>query len=187
VPAGKRRAVFLDRDGVLMPDRDYLADPKGVRAYAGAAEALKRLRAAGFKIVVVSNQSGIARGYFGWRELRAVNAELARQLKRRGARWDALYVSPHGPKSRHPWRKPGTGMLRAAARRLRFDLRASYLVGDKTSDIECGRRAGCVTMLVRTGKAGRDRAYRVKPDLTTRDLLSAARWIVRQTTQQRKD
>ena len=175
----RRAAVFLDRDGVLIRDRNYLADPAGVALIKGAPEALKLLRAAGLKIVVVSNQSGVARGLITPRQLAAVNAELERRLARAGARWDLLLFSPHGPKSRHPWRKPGIGMLLAAKRRLGLDLRASWLVGDKTSDIECARRAGCAGVLVRTGKGGRDGEYAAKPVFASRNLLAAARRISR--------
>lgn len=173
-----RRAVFIDRDGVLIRDKGYLADPSGVELLAGAVEAMRSLRAAGFKLIVVSNQSGIARGFFSWAQLRRVNAEIRRLLARGGARWNALYQSPHGPASRHLWRKPNPGMLLAARRRFRLDLEFSYFVGDKSSDIECARRAGCVPILVRTGKGGRDRAYKAKPAAIRRNLLAAARWIL---------
>ncbi|MBI3288849.1 MAG: HAD family hydrolase [Elusimicrobia bacterium] len=172
------RAVFIDRDGVLIRDVNYLRSVAGLSVLRGAPEALRILRAAGFKVVVVTNQSGVARGCFTMRTLRAIHAELKRRLAKSGARWDALYVSPHGPDSRHPWRKPGTGMLSAAKRRFGLDMKASYLVGDKTSDIECARRAGCASVLVRTGKGGRDREYKVKPTAVRSDLLSAARWII---------
>ena len=173
-----KRAVFVDRDGVLIRDADYLGSVAGLRVLRGAPQALKLLRAAGFKVVVITNQSGVARGYFTMKDVRTVHAELKRRLAKDGARWDAIYVSPHGPESKHPWRKPGIGMLLAAKRRFKLDLKASYLIGDKTSDIECARRAGCASILVRTGKGGRDHAYKVKPNVIKRDVLAAAQWIV---------
>lgn len=172
------RAVFVDRDGVLILDADHLSSVSGLRVLKGASQALKLLRAAGFKIVIVTNQSGVTRGHLTLKTLRAIHAELKFRLAKAGARWDALYFSPHGPDSRHPWRKPGTGMLLAAKRRFKLDLKSSYLIGDKTSDVECARRAGCASVLVRTGKGGRDRKYRAKPTTIRRDLLSAARWII---------
>ncbi len=172
------RAVFIDRDGVLIRDADYLGSVTGLRVLRGAPQALKLLRKAGFKVVVITNQSGVARGYFTMKDVRAVHAELKRRLAKDGARWDAIYVSPHGPESKHAWRKPGTGMLLAAKRRFKLDFKSSYLIGDKTSDIECARRAGCVSILVRTGKGGRDRAYKAKPNVIKRDVLAAVRWIV---------
>ena len=171
------KAVFIDRDGVLIRDADYLGSIAGLEVYTGASRALKILREAGFKIVIVTNQSGVARGYFTLNAVRKIHAELKRRLAKAGARWDAIYISPHGPESRHPWRKPGTGMLLAAKRKLGLDLKGSYLIGDKTSDIECARRAGCAGVLVRTGKGGRDKAYKAKPAVIRRDILSAARWI----------
>lgn len=176
----RSKAVFIDRDGVLIRDVDYLGTIEGLDVYKGVPRALKLLRDAGFKIVVVTNQSGVARGYFTEAAVRRIHAELRRRLARSGARWDAIYVSPHGPDSGHPWRKPGTGMVLAAKRRLGLDLKGSYLVGDKTSDIECARRAGCMGILVRTGKGGRDKSYKAKPAAICRDLLSAARWIAAQ-------
>lgn len=176
----RAKAVFIDRDGVLIRDADYLADVAGLRVLKGAPQALKRLRKAGFKVVIVTNQSGVARGYFTEAAVRRIHAELKRRLARSGAKWDAVYFSPHGPKSGHPWRKPGTGMLRAAQKRFGLDLKASYLIGDRTSDIECARRAGCAGVLVRTGKGGRDGDYKAKPSAIRRDLPAAARWIISQ-------
>ena len=171
------RAVFIDRDGVLIRDAHHLAAVSGLEIFKCAAPALKLLREAGFKIVIVTNQSGIARGYFTMAAVRRIHAELKRRLAKQGARWDAIYVSPHGPDSKHSWRKPGTGMLLAARRRFKLDLKASWMIGDKTSDVECARRAGCASILVRTGKAGRDKAYKAKPTAVRKDLLAAARWI----------
>lgn len=172
------KAVFLDRDGVLIREAEYLASIDGLHVYKSTAKALKLLRAAGFKIIIVTNQSGVARGYFPVSTVNRIHTEIKRRLAKQGARWDALYVSPHGPKSKHPWRKPGTGMLLAAKRRFGLDLKGSFLVGDKTGDIECGRRAGCTTILVKTGYAGSDKKYKVKPDVVSRDILTSARWII---------
>ncbi|MEK7388699.1 MAG: HAD family hydrolase, partial [Elusimicrobiota bacterium] len=150
----RAKAVFIDRDGVLIREANYLGSTKNLQVLKGASRALSILRAAGFKIIVITNQSGVARGYFTMRHVRLIHAELKRRLAKAGSRWDAIYVSPHGPDSRHPWRKPGVGMVMAARRRFGLDLSSSYLIGDKTSDIECARRAGCVPILVRTGKGG---------------------------------
>lgn len=174
----KKPAVFLDRDGVMIQDKHHLGSVSGLRVLKGTAPAMRLLREAGFKLVVVTNQSGVARGYFTMRDVNSIHAELKRRLARAGARWDALYVSPHGPDSGHSWRKPKPGMLKAAARRLNLDLRASYVIGDKTSDVECARRAGSAGILVATGKGGRDRAYKAKPAKRAADVLAAARWIV---------
>lgn len=171
------RAVFVDRDGVLVREVGYLRGIESLKVLHGVPEALKMLRKAGFRVIVVTNQSGIYRGYLTTATLHALHRELKKRLARAGAKWDALYFSPHGPDSGHPMRKPGTGMLKAAQKRFGLDLKASYLVGDRPSDIQCarnGRLAGAV--VVRTG-AGR-RYKGPKPDVFRRDLLSAARWIL---------
>jgi histidinol-phosphate phosphatase family protein len=174
----RRRAVFVDRDGVLVREVDYLRELGQLEVLPGVPAALKALRAAGFKVVVVTNQSGVARGYFSLTRLRAIHRELKKRLARSGAKWDALYFSPHHPDARHRWRKPGTGMVDAAKRRFGLDLKASYLVGDTTTDLQTARNAGCAAVLVRTGKGGRDGRYAARPDKTCRDLSAAARWII---------
>jgi len=173
-----RRAVFLDRDGVIVREVDYLSRISQIAVLPGVASAIRVLREAGFKVVVVTNQSGVARGYFTLNRLREIHRELKRRLARSGAKWDGLYVSPHGPDSGHPWRKPGIGMLKAAQKRFKLDLKSSYFVGDTTVDILCARRAGCVPVLVRTGKGGRDGKHEAMPEKTCRDLAAAARWIL---------
>jgi len=176
--APKRRAVFLDRDGVINREVDYLSRVEQIAVLPGAPQALKALRAAGFKVVVVTNQSGVARGYFSEAQLRRIHRELKKRLARAGGKWDALYYSPHAADSAHPMRKPGIGMLKKAQTRFRLDLKASYFVGDTTTDVQTARNAGCVAVLVRTGKGGRDGKYAVKADRTCRDLAAAARWIL---------
>jgi D-glycero-D-manno-heptose 1,7-bisphosphate phosphatase len=175
--------VFLDRDGVLVREKDYLSHPSQLEILPGVAKALKSLRGAGFKLVVITNQSGVARGYFSLAMLARIHRELKRRLARSGAKWDALYFSPHAADSRHPWRKPGTGMLKAAKRRFALDLKASYFVGDTTTDVQTARNAGCVPVLVRTGYAGRDGKHPAKPDKVCRDLAAAARWILSRSSQ----
>ena len=174
-----RRAVFLDRDGVLVRERDYLSDPSQLSVLPGVPQALKSLREAGFTLVVVTNQSGVARGYFTLATLGKIHRELKRRLAKGGAKWDALYFSPHAADSAHPWRKPGVGMLKAAKKRFGLDLKASYFVGDTTTDVQTARNAGCVPILVRTGYGGRDgRHPEAKPDKVCRDLAAAAKWIL---------
>ncbi len=170
--------MFLDRDGVINREVDYLSRVEQIDVLAGVPRAMKALRAAGFKLVVVTNQSGVARGYFSVAQLGRIHRELKKRLARDGAKWDALYFSPHAADSRHPLRKPGIGMLRKAQKRFGLDLKASYFVGDTTTDLRTARNARCVAVLVRTGKGGRDGKYAVKADKTCRDLAAAARWIL---------
>lgn len=173
------RAVFVDRDGVLVREVGYLRALEKLRVLHGVAPALKLLRARGYKVIVVTNQSGIFRGYLSTATLHKLHAELRRRLARDGAKWDALYFSPHGPDSDHPMRKPNPGMLLAAKRRLKLDLSASYLVGDRPSDVGAARNAGLKgVVVVRTGAGRRYKGPR--PDHFARDLRAAARWILAQ-------
>jgi histidinol-phosphate phosphatase family protein len=171
--------VFLDRDGVLVREVDYLSRPSQIEVLPGVPNALKSLREAGFKLVVVTNQSGVARGYFTLTMLGKIHRELKRRLARSGAKWDGIYFSPHAAHSAHPWRKPGIGMLKAAKKRFKLNLKGSYFVGDTTTDVQTARNAGCVPILVRTGHAGRDGKHpKAKPEKVCRDLSAAARWIL---------
>ena len=159
-------AVFIDRDGTLMRDVDYCGDPKDVEVFEGAAEALSQLKTRGYKIIIITNQSGIGRGYFDEAAYREVEKEMARQL---GAGLiDATYFCPHAPGQSCACRKPAPGMVLQAAHDHALDLGRSYFVGDKDSDMECGRRAGTKTILVSTGygkSANQDAADGVVPDL----------------------
>jgi D-glycero-D-manno-heptose 1,7-bisphosphate phosphatase len=140
-------AIFLDRDGTLMAEVGYCADPAQVRVFPDVPLALELLRSAGFRLILVTNQSGIGRGYFTEDQYRAVQAEFERQIL--PARLDAVYFCPDATSS--PCRKPSPGMILQAAGERSVDLARSYMVGDKSSDIEAGRTAGCHTVLVRTG------------------------------------
>jgi D-glycero-D-manno-heptose 1,7-bisphosphate phosphatase len=145
---GDRRAVFLDRDGTLMEEVDYCNDPSSVAVFPGVAGALQRMRHAGWLTVVVTNQSGLSKGRITPEQYAAVNAEFLRQTF---GGIDAVYFCPDHPESPTPRRKPGTGMLEEAARDHGIDLARCWMVGDKKIDVECGRRAGCRSVLVRTG------------------------------------
>lgn len=143
-----RPAVFFDRDGTLMEEVHYCSDPGLVRALPGAGAGLEKLHEAGWLNVVVTNQSGIASGKISLSQYRAVEAELNRQL---GSLVDAVYFCADAPSAPTPRRKPGTGMIEEAVRDLGIEVSKSWMVGDKDIDIECGRTAGCRTLLVRTG------------------------------------
>ncbi len=179
------RAVFLDRDGTINEEVGYLSDPRQVTLIPGAAEALARLRKAGFKLVVVTNQSGVARGYLGEDDLRKVNDELARLLAGHGVAIDAYYHCPHHPDftGECACRKPKPGMARKAARELGLDTARSYFVGDKTTDVELGINAGGKSVLVLTGFGKDERrlldAKGIRPDMISDGLPEAADWILR--------
>jgi D-glycero-D-manno-heptose 1,7-bisphosphate phosphatase len=142
-------AVFIDRDGTIIHDADYCSDPQQVKLFPRIAEALKRLKSQGFKLIIITNQSGIGRGFFSLEQYRAVEAEILRQLGNDLV--DATYFCPHNPDDGCNCRKPESGMILQAAREHRVDLRRSFLIGDKESDAECGQNAGVRTIRVRTG------------------------------------
>jgi D-glycero-D-manno-heptose 1,7-bisphosphate phosphatase len=168
-----RRAVFFDRDGTLMEDVHYCGDPAKVKVYPGVSDALRRLKEAGFATVIVSNQSGIGRGWITQDQYRAVEREFLRQA---GAGLiDASYFCPDAPDAPSTCRKPAPGMLLNAARDLGLDLARSFLVGDKSDDIECGRRAGARTILVLTGYGAQQNC---QPDFTAADAVAAVSLIL---------
>jgi D-glycero-D-manno-heptose 1,7-bisphosphate phosphatase len=167
-------AIFLDRDGTLMRDVDYCGDPGQVEVFPGAAEALRQLKAHGYKLIIVTNQSGIARGYFNESDYRAVEAEFLRQLGEELI--DATYFCPDPPDQCSLRRKPAPGMIFEAQGDHHLDLTRSYLIGDKASDIECGRNGGIRTILVQTGYGSRELDSRA--DWIARDLAEATEIIL---------
>ena len=147
--SAKSRAIFVDRDGTIIRDADYCSDPKQVQVLDGAAVALRRLKSAGYKIIVITNQSGIGRGFFTEQQYHAVEAEVLRQLGDRLI--DATYFCPDAPGKPSKCRKPEPGMVLDAARDHDVDLSASFLIGDKEIDAECAHNAGVRAIRVRTG------------------------------------
>jgi D-glycero-D-manno-heptose 1,7-bisphosphate phosphatase len=149
---GGQKAIFLDRDGTLMKDVGYCSDPDDVELMEGVGRLLPKLKEAGFKLVIVTNQSGIGRGYFTEEDFWSVQNELEKQLG--PAVIDATYFCADTPQSESARRKPNPGMLLEAARELSIDLQQSYMVGDKASDAEAGIRAGVrATILFGTNAA----------------------------------
>ncbi len=161
--ADLRPAVFLDRDGTLNEEVDYLHKPEDLVMIPGVCAAVARLNAAGIPVIVVTNQSGIGRGYYGWQDFAAVMSRMGTLLAIENAHVDGVYVSAHHEKGQgdyavadHPDRKPNPGMLLRAAEEHGLDLKRSWMVGDKGIDVEAGRRAGCRTVLVRTGYGSKE-------------------------------
>lgn len=177
---GGRPAVFLDRDGTLIEDRDYLADPGRVVLIPGTVGALTELRAAGYALVIVTNQSGIARGLYTESEYEAVTARLKRILQEAGVTIDAIYHCPHHPDvdGPCPCRKPGTGMHEQAARELGLDLAASWYVGDKLSDVLPAEALGGRGILVRTGYGRDEEPGLPSGAVAAADLAAAARHVL---------
>lgn len=159
-----RPALFLDRDGVVIEERHYLSSANGVTLISGAPEAINRAAARGYAIVIVSNQSGIGRGFLSWDDHKAVEERLFTLLAERDANVDLSLACAHHPDGiapynvEHPWRKPGPGMLLEARNLLNLDLKNSLMVGDKTSDISAARAAGLPRAFVTATGHGRDEA-----------------------------
>ena len=173
-----RRFVLLDRDGTVLVERHYLADPSGVELTTGAAAGLLALQRAGFGLVIITNQSGIARGLFDRATLDRIHERMIDLLAAGGVRLDGIYVCPHGPDDGCSCRKPRTGLVEQAAAELRFDPRQSFVVGDNVGDVQLGERIGATTILVQTGY-GMETAAQTRPDHITPDLQTAAASIIR--------
>lgn len=183
------RAVFLDRDGTINREVSFLSGPEKLELEAGAVEGLKALEAAGFELIVVSNQSGVARGYFDEEAVARVNGALSDMLRAQGVRITRFYFCPHHPdgvvakyRRECDCRKPAPGLLVRAAADADIDLGASYSVGDSARDLAAGRSAGTRTVLVLTGY-GPDELEEVEAkglaDYVADDLSAAAEWIVK--------
>jgi len=175
-----RPAVFLDRDGTIIEEMKYLADPDGIVLIPGAVEALILLRDAGFALVVVTNQSGIARGLYGVEDYEAVARRLDELLAANGLSLDASHFCPHHPDVSGDCfcRKPATGMHRAAAEELGLDPTGSFFVGDRVRDLLPALELGGEGILVRTGYGSEEESALPGVFHVTDDLLEAAHWIL---------
>ncbi len=180
------KAVFLDRDGTIVEDVGYLNDPKQIAFIPGSIEAIKKLNEAGFKVVVITNQAGVARGLITEDMLQTIDKTLHKWILSGGAHLDGLYYCPHHPEHGvYPYkqtcecRKPHPGLIKRAQRDLDIDLKQSFMIGDKHSDIEAGKRAGVKTIFVLSGR-GREEEGKIKekPDHTAKNLLEAVNWIL---------
>ncbi len=180
----RRRAVFLDRDGTINVEVGYLSRPEDFQLIEGSADAIRRLNEAGLLVVVVSNQSGVARGYFGEAEVARVNETMTKELARFGARLDAIYYCPHYPEAaveryrrECDCRKPGPGMVRRAEEEFDIDVPDSYVVGDHRGDIMLAKNVGARSILVVTGHGAHEleklKEEGVAPDYITNNLAEA--------------
>jgi len=192
------KAVFLDRDGTIARDVHYCRRPEDFELLPTVPEAIKLLNENGFKVVVITNQSGIARGYFTEETLAQIHQKMKDELAKYGARVDAIYYCPHHPDDGCQCRKPKTALFLKAAEEHNIDLKNSYMVGDQQMDIDAGKALGCKTALVTTGpqpqisspkspvpgpqsvnfKPRTLNSELQMPDHTAESLLEAARWIV---------
>jgi len=188
----KSKAVFLDRDGTINEDTGYIDEIAKFKLLPKVPEAIKLLNEAGFKVIVVTNQSGVARGFFTEDKVREINRKMQQELCKKGAIIDAVYFCPHHPRIGNPryrkicnCRKPKPGLLKQAAREHNIDLSSSYMVGDDLRDVQAGYNAGCKTVLLRGEKVNALSSksidtFNSRPHYVCENLYQAARWICSQ-------
>ena len=174
------KAVFLDRDGTLIEEGHYLHKVEDVRIFPEAGSALQLLAQAGFRLIMVTNQSGVGRGYFTMADVEKVHEHLKEEFHRHGVRFDQIYVAPEAPDQPSRGRKPSPQFLFDARDQLGIELGASYMVGDKLIDLECGWNAGVRrSLLVRTGaKTEQAERARLRDAVVVAGLAEAARWAL---------
>jgi D-glycero-D-manno-heptose 1,7-bisphosphate phosphatase len=185
----KTPAIFIDRDGTINQEVGYIGQVKDLRLIPGSAEAIRLVNQSGRKVVVISNQSGVARGYFDEQVVETINTALIKMLEAEQARVDGIYYCPHHLKGYPPYnidcscRKPASGMLLQAAEDLNLDLTQSAVIGDKYTDVLTGHRLGIPGLLVRTGFGEGEiekhsATWNKAPDFIAADLLEAVRWVL---------
>lgn len=177
--------MFLDRDGTVAEEVGYLNHASRFRMFPFAGPSIRRLKEAGFAVIVVTNQSGVARGYFPEALVRQVNELMQRELAAMGADLDGVYYCPHNSAEGCDCRKPNTGMIERAVREHNLDLTHSYVVGDRYGDMELAFRAGCKAVFVRTGYGLGEETWHAQdwprqPDAVVDDLRSAVEWMLGQ-------
>jgi D-glycero-D-manno-heptose 1,7-bisphosphate phosphatase len=181
------KAVFLDRDGTIIEDVGYLNTPAEIKFIPGSIAAIKKLKEAGYKVVVITNQAGVARGLITEDMLQTIDKTLHKWILNSGTHLDALYYCPHHAEHGvYPYkqacecRKPHPGLLLKAQKDLNIDLAQSFMVGDKATDIEAGQRAGVKTVFVMTGRGEVEKsAMKTPPNHSAADLNQAADWILK--------
>ena len=180
------KAILLDRDGTINIDKNYVFKIEDLEFEKNAVEGLKKLSGVGYKLIIISNQSGVARGYFTEEDLQKFNDELLRRLKDNGINIEAVYVCPHHPEGNGKYkldcdcRKPKTGMIMKAKEDHDIDLQNSIMIGDHPKDVEVGKNVGCKTIFMLTGHGPehKEEVAEIKPDFIADDLLDAAGWII---------
>jgi histidinol-phosphate phosphatase family protein len=179
------RAVFLDRDGTINEDVGYLSDPDKIVIIKNAVPGLRLLQNYGFKLIITTNQSGIARGYFDKNTLNRIHKKLRNIFLKEKIKFSAIYYCPHHPDDNCKCRKPELGMIEKAVKKFNLDLGKSFGIGDKLKDIEFVKKAGCKGILVLTGLGKKERKGikelipELKPDYIAKDLLDASKWIIK--------
>jgi D,D-heptose 1,7-bisphosphate phosphatase len=181
-----QRVVFIDRDGTLVEEKNFLSKVEEVKFIPGSIEAIKTFKDLGYKVVAISNQSGIARKILTEKIVEEINEYIQSELEKEGAKLDGIYYCPHNPDDNCSCRKPETGLLKKASEELNLDLNDAIVIGDKSSDVLLGRKIGARSILVLTGY-GKEELKKIqsvskeskflKPDFVAKDLFSALLWI----------
>ncbi|MDI6731841.1 MAG: D-glycero-beta-D-manno-heptose 1,7-bisphosphate 7-phosphatase [Candidatus Margulisbacteria bacterium] len=180
------KAVFMDRDGTIIEDVGYLNHPSNIQFIPGSIEAIKKLNAAGYKVIIITNQAGVARGLVSEDMLQTIDKALHKWILASHAHLDGIYYCPHHPEHGHyPYRqacecrKPHPGLIKRAQRDFDIDLSQSYMIGDKATDIEAGRRAGVKTTMVLSGRGSEEKNHlKHPPNQFAENLLEAVNLII---------
>jgi rfaE bifunctional protein nucleotidyltransferase chain/domain len=175
----KSPAVFLDRDGTINKEISYLHDPEDFEILPNALKGIKKVQDMGYKIIIVSNQPGIGMGYYTKEDFYRVNREMLSLFSKAAILVDKIYFCPHSKSEKCDCRKPGQSLIKRAKEDLNLDLPNSFFIGDKSSDMETGKRAGMKTILVKSGFKGEDGEFTGEPDYWAEDLLEASDLILR--------
>lgn len=180
----KNKAVFIDRDGTINVDVHYLDNPDKFEMYPGVGEGVKKLKENGFKIIVITNQSGIARGYFTEKQLSKVHERMKKEFQNFDVVLDGIYYCSHHPDKNCNCRKPNTGLYEKAIKDHNIDVKKSYMLGDKILDMDAGKKIGARTVLVpevhiRDEFLSNKNEWKYKPDYIADDFLSAVEWILK--------
>jgi len=182
-----QKIIFIDRDGVINKDPggwtryNYVTKWDEFFFIDGSIEALKRLKKAGYRIYLISNQGGISKGYFAQKDLNGINRKMLAEIKRGGGKIDQLYYCPHHDLDNCECRKPKTGLIEQAIRKKRVDIKNTFIIGDSLRDIEAGKRMDMKTILVLSGKTSLSEieSWSIQPDCIKKDLLEAVEWILK--------
>lgn len=180
----KHKAVFVDRDGTINVDVHYLDDPDKFEMYPGVGEGVKKLKDSGFKIIVITNQSGIARGYFTEKQLSNIHARMKKEFEEFGVVPDGIYYCPHHPDDNCNCRKPNTGLFKDAINEHNIDVKKSYMLGDKILDIGAGKKISVRTVLIpephlRKELLSKKFEWEYYPDYIANNFIDAVEWILK--------
>lgn len=179
----KNKAVFIDRDGTINIDVHYLDDPNKFEMYSGVAEGIKKLKENGFKIIITTNQSGIARGYFTEEQLSKIHERMKKEFQKFNVKLDGIYYCPHHPNDNCDCRKPKIGLFKKAIKEHNINIKKSYVIGDKILDIAAGKKIGAITILVpephtKEEFLSRKNEWSYSPDYIADNFITAVKWIL---------